>query len=91
MAGGEADGSAARAAPAPNPPFAAEGAEPVFSAKSPALAFHLHAVDGRARASTVHLPHGPVRTPVFMPACLAVGGFLAANLFVMKNLVNIKV
>ena len=30
-------------------------------------------------------------TPVFMPACLAVGGFLAANLFVMKNLVNIKV
>ena len=67
MAGGEADGSAARAAPAPNPPFAAEGAEPVFSAKSPALAFHLHAVDGRARASTVHLPHGPVRTPVFMP------------------------
>ncbi|MEM6479605.1 MAG: type II secretion system F family protein [Pseudomonadota bacterium] len=30
-------------------------------------------------------------TPVFIPACLVVAGFLAANLFVMKNLVNIKV
>ena len=30
-------------------------------------------------------------TPVFVPACLVVGGFLAANLFVMRMLVNIKV
>lgn len=30
-------------------------------------------------------------TPVFIPACLVVAGFLAANLFVMKMLVNIKV
>lgn len=30
-------------------------------------------------------------TPVFVPACLVVGGFLLANLFVMRMLVNIKV
>ena len=30
-------------------------------------------------------------TAVFIPACLVVGGFLLANLFVMKMLVNIKV
>jgi len=30
-------------------------------------------------------------TAVFIPACLVVGGFLCANLFVMKMLVNIKV
>ncbi|MEL6914131.1 MAG: type II secretion system F family protein [Pseudomonadota bacterium] len=29
--------------------------------------------------------------PVFIPACLVVAGFLVANLFVMKNLTNIKV
>ncbi len=29
--------------------------------------------------------------PIFVPACLVVAGFLAANLFVMKMLVNIKV
>ncbi|QFT94079.1 Bacterial type II secretion system protein F domain protein [Roseovarius sp. THAF9] len=29
--------------------------------------------------------------PYFIPACLAVGGFLIANLFVMRALVNIKV
>ena len=34
---------------------------------SPALRFALHASVGRARASVVHLPHGDVRTPVFMP------------------------
>ena len=30
-------------------------------------------------------------TPVFIPACLVVAGFLVANIFVMKMLVNIKV
>jgi len=30
-------------------------------------------------------------TPVFIPACLVVGGFLTANLIVMRTLVNIKV
>lgn len=35
--------------------------------KSAALEFRVHAVVGRARASTLSLPHGPVRTPVFMP------------------------
>ncbi|WP_111733376.1 type II secretion system F family protein [Roseovarius amoyensis] len=29
--------------------------------------------------------------PLFIPACLAVGGFLVANIFVMRSLVNIKV
>lgn len=44
-----------------------EGQPPVFRAASPALCLQVHAVDGRARASTMHLPHGPVRLPVFMP------------------------
>jgi tRNA-guanine transglycosylase len=44
-----------------------EGKVPVFTTESPALCFHIHATAGRARASTVFLPHGPVRTPVFMP------------------------
>lgn len=30
-------------------------------------------------------------TPAFIPACLVVAGFLVVNLFVMRNLVNIKV
>ncbi|MBU2889028.1 type II secretion system F family protein [Celeribacter halophilus] len=30
-------------------------------------------------------------TPAFIPACLVVAAFLTANIFVMKNLVNIKV
>lgn len=29
--------------------------------------------------------------PLFIPACLAVGGFLVANIFVMRSLVNIRV
>ncbi|KAF4649991.1 Queuine tRNA-ribosyltransferase catalytic subunit 1 [Perkinsus olseni] len=32
-----------------------------------ALQFELQGTDGRARAGVVHLPHGPVKTPVFMP------------------------
>ena len=44
-----------------------EGTAPTFSANSPALCFHVHARVKRARAATVHLKHGPVRTPVFMP------------------------
>lgn len=32
-----------------------------------ALRLEVHATAGRARAATLHLPHGPVRTPVFMP------------------------
>eukprot|EP01031_Cornospumella_fuschlensis_P038066 gene38066-46250_t len=32
-----------------------------------ALKLDVHATVGRARAGTLHLPHGPVRTPVFMP------------------------
>jgi queuine tRNA-ribosyltransferase len=43
------------------------GTEPSFTDKSPALCHHVHAVSGRARACTLHLPRGPVPTPVFMP------------------------
>lgn len=39
----------------------------VGQSESAALKFVLHAECGRARASTIMLPHGPVRTPVFMP------------------------
>lgn len=40
---------------------------PSFTEESPALGFELLATSGQARAATVHLPHGSVRTPVFMP------------------------
>lgn len=43
------------------------GTPPNFVETSPYLCHHLHSIDGYARASTVHLPHGPVATPVFMP------------------------
>ena len=33
----------------------------------PALSLKIDAIDGRARALTMQLPHGPLRTPVFMP------------------------
>jgi len=32
-----------------------------------------------------------METSAFIPACLVVAGFLVANLFVMRMLVNIKV
>jgi len=35
--------------------------------QKPPLVFHLDATCGRARASTIELPHGDVLTPVFMP------------------------
>lgn len=44
-----------------------EGTPPVFTPRSPALCFHVHTRLLRARAGTLHLPHGRVRTPVFMP------------------------
>ena len=44
-----------------------EGTKPTFTEPHPALDFHVHATSGRARFATVHLPHGPVSTPVFMP------------------------
>lgn len=45
-------------------PEAAGGTE---GQQKPPLVFHLEATCGRARASTVTLPHGDVLTPVFMP------------------------
>mmetsp|Transcript_36704 Transcript_36704/g.48355 ORF Transcript_36704/g.48355 Transcript_36704/m.48355 type:complete len:455 (+) Transcript_36704:2-1366(+) len=58
------------------PAILLEGTPPTFKETSPALCFQLHALafpdkganfGGQARAGTMHLPHGPVRTPVFMP------------------------
>eukprot|EP01041_Mallomonas_annulata_P003614 gene3614-7194_t len=40
---------------------------PVFTEESPALHYQLLGRVNRARAAIMHLPHGPVRTPVFMP------------------------
>ena len=52
-----------------------EDTPPVFTASSPALCFHLNSRLAtisklRARAGTLYLPHGAVRTPVFMPVGL---------------------
>jgi len=44
-----------------------EDTPPTFTEKSPALAFNVHACCKHARAATLFLPHGKVRTPVFMP------------------------
>jgi tRNA-guanine transglycosylase len=43
------------------------GTPPEFTPESPALCHHINAICGKARACTIHLPHGPVETPVFMP------------------------
>jgi protein-tyrosine phosphatase len=50
-------------------PLVPVGTPPTFSPASPALCFHLHSVDGRARAATLFFPNGgpPVPTPRFMP------------------------
>ncbi|MGH3055553.1 MAG: tRNA-ribosyltransferase family protein, partial [Gaiellaceae bacterium] len=40
---------------------------PSGSIETASLCFHVHAISKRARATTLHLLHGPVRTPVFMP------------------------
>ena len=57
--------------------FQPENAIPQFNKNSPALAFHVHNYHKshnnklfKARAGTVFLPHGKVRTPVFMPGLL---------------------
>jgi tRNA-guanine transglycosylase len=53
---------------AKNLPLIPEGENPVFTDKSPALCFHIHATSGRARATTVHFPSDrKVKTPIFMP------------------------
>lgn len=42
---------------------------PIMYSKTcgPALRLDVHKLTGRARALTLHMPHGPVKTPVFMP------------------------
>lgn len=44
-----------------------EDSPATFTEESPALAFNIHRHLLKARAATLHLPHGKVRTPVFMP------------------------
>ena len=44
-----------------------EGSPPIYAPTSPALCYQCHAKTFSARAGTLHLPHGKVRTPVFMP------------------------
>eukprot|EP00405_Crypthecodinium_cohnii_P009238 CAMPEP_0206425644 /NCGR_PEP_ID=MMETSP0324_2-20121206/3911_1 /ASSEMBLY_ACC=CAM_ASM_000836 /TAXON_ID=2866 /ORGANISM="Crypthecodinium cohnii, Strain Seligo" /LENGTH=471 /DNA_ID=CAMNT_0053890459 /DNA_START=43 /DNA_END=1458 /DNA_ORIENTATION=- len=52
----------------PLPPYASASEEHRELARTkPPLVFQLDAQCGRARASTITLPHGPVLTPVFMP------------------------
>jgi Queuine tRNA-ribosyltransferase len=50
-----------------DPEMVPEGTTPVFGKASPALCFQLHACSATSRAGSLHLPHGVVRTPVFMP------------------------
>jgi queuine tRNA-ribosyltransferase len=73
-AGAAASGGEAAPLPSPAPPVPPPGAP--WEAHGPpllrrrcgaALEFELHAECGRARAATLHMVHGRVRTPVFMP------------------------
>lgn len=49
-------------------PLTPIGHPPEFQPDSPALCFHVNAICGRARATTIHLPSKRmVRTPIFMP------------------------
>jgi tRNA-guanine transglycosylase len=52
---------------APPLPLTPEGTPPTFAPPHSALTFHIHATSKRARYTTLHLPHGPISTPVFMP------------------------
>jgi queuine tRNA-ribosyltransferase catalytic subunit len=54
-------------APAPPPLVPAPDGGPPAYRCGPALATRVVATCGRARALDLFLPHGPVRTPVFMP------------------------
>jgi len=56
-----------KAPSAPPLPLIPEHIAPDFQPPHPALVFHVHATSGRARYTTLHLPHGPISTPVFMP------------------------
>lgn len=44
-----------------------ETTPPIFTDQSPALCLHVHALCQKARASTMYLPHGEVKLPIFMP------------------------
>lgn len=48
-------------------PLIPENTPPTFRPPHPAIDFHVHAISGRARYATIHLRHGPISTPVFMP------------------------
>ncbi len=51
----------------PIPTISSKGYEPEPLDKNVPLRLDVHNVCGRARACTLVLPHGPVRTPVYMP------------------------
>ena len=59
--------SSQQATIAPPLPLIPEDTTPAFLPPHPALVFHIHATSGRARYTTLHLHHGSVSTPVFMP------------------------
>jgi queuine tRNA-ribosyltransferase len=63
----EVDNGKAQQSSLPPLPLTLENTPPTFKAPYPALDFHIHATSGRARYGTLHLKHGPVSTPVFMP------------------------
>lgn len=48
-------------------PLTPPNTKPTFTKHSPALCLHIHSQSNRARQSTLHLPHGPVQLPTFMP------------------------
>lgn len=49
------------------PVYIKEGTVPTYKPNSPALSYQLHCNTLKARAGSLFLPHGKVRTPVFMP------------------------
>ncbi|KAL7539211.1 hypothetical protein ACHAXR_010879 [Thalassiosira sp. AJA248-18] len=63
----KSDGDDAPRTIAPPLPLTPENTPPTFQPPHLALTFHVHATSGRARCTTLHLPHGPISTPVFMP------------------------
>ncbi|KAL0232895.1 hypothetical protein GEMRC1_011642 [Eukaryota sp. GEM-RC1] len=51
----------------PLPPFTIDDPSAEHTFTSPALSFTIHKTQGRARCSTLKLPHDSVPCPIFMP------------------------
>ncbi len=54
------------------------------------LRLEIHAELPLARAATLHLPHGPVRTPVFMPGRALAAPIVLSDGFVVGTKGTIK-